>query len=750
MNDQVSLTVLELMTATLTRIAPFLLVAGTTFLTDSPHAYCAQVNQGYGMTQQPATSKLSADEKTTVSFGRRSTDARHELQLRTKGRVREKRSRLVFAGNSAPDAIGQLLQSMSSPRPLNKDIDAIKSAIRYARHGKVDIATAHRDRIRDVVGRKVVEWTILRSYSSAIPYARYHTFMKVNPSWPSRKLFRRRAEARLWSEGHTPAVVLSFFSKQEPMSGLGKLVLASALSALGDHVAARKYVRSAWHHDNFPATIEARILKDFGSWLVASDHKTRMDVRLYANDFPAALRAGKRLGRAYVAIVSARRAVKRNASNARALLNAVPMSVRGDPAYLLTRIEWLRRNDEIETAVRLMRSAPRKLHVVHNADVWWIERRTLVRELLDRGKTRTAYRIAQNAALPSKESLRVDLPFTAGWIALRFLHDPVAAAQHFLRIPRITTHPTSLARAEYWLGRAAESANRPREARGYYESAAKRATAYYGQLAAARISHRTIFLRQPPTLSSSQRIHLRNADLVRAVELLYATGNRDLVTTFVADLDRVRDIGILTLIAETTAKHKDARASLSIGRSAIARGLAFDHYAFPRIGLPNFAAAGRRPPASLVYAIARAESAFNPNVVSAAKAIGLMQVTPAAGRTIARRSGIKFDLNRLQSDPAYNLKLGAAELTSLVSHYDKNYVMVFVGYNAGRGRVKQWIERYGDPRESGVDVIDWVERIPFTETRIYVQRVMENLQVYRSLLHRRAPLTIEADMRGRR
>lgn len=656
--------------------------------------------------------------------------------------------------NVAPtEAIGRLLASTAplasaAAAPSDIEIAALKEAISLARRGKAEATAARHDHIRNGVDQKLVEWVTLRSDGTHASFARYATFARTNSSWPGLGLLRRRAEARLWFEQREPGAVFAFFSDQEPLGALGKLAMGRALLAQSDRAAAQKYVRSAWREDNFSAELEAQVLKTFGPLLTTADHKARMHVRLYADDLDTAMRAAKRLGAPQIAIVKARSAVKRRAKNAGALLNAVPKAARDDPAYLFTRVQWLRRNGHIGEAAQLMMSAPHDARVVHNADEWWIERRILVRKMLDDGKARIAYRIARNAALPSKESLRVDQPFTAGWIALRFLHDPHSATQHFARIPQITTHPTSLARAGYWLGRAAETAGRASEARRYYKAAAQHSAAYYGQLARARLGRREIPVRRPPALDSARRMALRNVDLVHAVELLYATDNRDLVVPFVADLNRVGDVDVLTLIAETVARHKDARAMLTIGRGALARGFAFDEYAFPGVGLPKYVPIGLKADTSLVYAIARAESAFNPRVVSAAKAMGLMQVTLAAGRTIARRLGIKFDPKRLLNDPAYNVQMGSAEIADLVNAYDGNHVLAFVGYNAGRGRVKEWTARYGDPRNPDVDVVDWVERIPFTETRTYVQRVMENLQVYRSHFSGPARLTIEADMRG--
>ncbi|QUS41201.1 lytic transglycosylase domain-containing protein [Tardiphaga alba] len=625
------------------------------------------------------------------------------------------------------------------------DLKTVSDAMRLAGAGKLDAATQTRDHIRDPLGRKVTEWVILRS-DGDIAFARYANFIQTNPAWPGMTLLQRRAEARLWIERSDTTTIRAFFAGQEPLTALGQLALARALAALGDNRAIR-YASAAWRSEGFSATTEAEVLRLFGSRLTQADHAARMHSRLYANDFATAMRAAKHLGPGAVAIVSARQAVIGKSAKAASLLAAVPANVRSDPAYQFTRIQWLRRSGKDSQAAQAMLAAPRDPTVINSPDIWWVERRALVRSLLDDGKARLAYRLAAEAA-PDKETYRVDRAFMAGWISLRFLRDAQTATRHFNEIPGLTRGPTALARAQYWLGRAAEAGRNRPSAQQHYTLAAQHGTTYYGQLACARIGCRNTKVRAAPTLTPAQRATFANRELVRAVEILYGSGNRRLVVPFVGDLHRSNDTALLAMVAESARQHRDPGAMLAVGRSALNRGLAFDSYAFPATGLPDFAPIGARTDKSLVYAITRTESAFNPRITSGAMATGYMQVTPAAGQTLARRMGFTFNNKRLHEDPAYNLQLGSAEIANLLSDYDGNHVLAFVGYNAGRGRVRQWIERYGDPRQANVDVVDWVERIPYAETRNYVQRVLENLQVYRSRFGN-PELAIEAHMRGR-
>jgi len=235
---------------------------------------------------------------------------------------------------------------------------------------------------------------------------------------------------------------------------------------------------------------------------------------------------------------------------------------------------------------------------------------------------------------------------------------------------------------------------------------------------------------------------------VRAAEILYALDERNLIRPLMADLgERLEDIGALSALGEITAKHRDARAMLQLGKAALARGHPFAQYAFPTIGVPEYTPIGPRLDPSVVFAIVRQESAFDPKDLSSAQAMGLMQVTPAAGIDTCKRFKCVYNRQRLMHDSTYNVQVGAAELAALFQDYRGSFILTFAGYNAGRGSVRGWLERYGDPRDPRVDPIDWVERIPFSETRNYVQRVMENLQVYRVRFGGGSQLHIEADIR---
>jgi len=589
----------------------------------------------------------------------------------------------------------------------------------------------------------IAQRIILRSDDNGAAVERYRAFVATNPSWPSQTFLRRRIEAALWDDHRDDATVWAWFANESPLSAKGRFSLARVMIARGDRANAERLVREAWRNDSMSEDTENAALDLFGALLTPGDHKARMDFMLYGSEQDAALRAAKRLGANQVALAKARIAAYRKASNTKALLDAVPHELHGDPGYIFSKIQLLRREEKFAEAAQLMLSAPKDPARLHNLDEWWIERRLLSRKMLDVGEHRTAYLIARDAALPARDIYKTEQEFTAGWIALRFLTDPATATQHFARIGVGSANPTALARAGYWQGRAAEAAGRSQEARAAYTAAAAQSTSYYGQLARAKLGLPQIELNGAP---AARGRGIERLEIVRAVQLLYALDERDIALPIFGDMGENGDPDALVGLGELASRNGDARGMLLLGKAALNRGLPFDFYAYPVSGIPPFKSIGPEVEQSIVFAIARQESAFNPNVVSPANAYGLMQVTPDAGKYVCKKYGASFDLGRLKTDPVYNAALGAAELGGLIEDYRGSYIMTFAAYNAGRGSVKKWIERYGDPRDPKVDAVDWVELIPFSETRNYVQRIMENLQVYRARFGGGTRLQIEADL----
>jgi soluble lytic murein transglycosylase len=623
------------------------------------------------------------------------------------------------------------------------DTDALENVIELIRKHRPDDATRIEATISDPVAKKLAEWIILRSDNNNATVERYRAFLSANPSWPSQTFLRRRLEAALWDDHREDAIVWSWFESESPISAKGRFALAKAMLARGDRANAERLVREAWRNDPMSEDTESAALDLFGALLTPGDQKARMDLLLYGSEHEAAMRAAKRLGSGYVALAKARIASYKKASNTGSLLEAVPHELRSDAGYLFSKIQLLRREEKFAEAAQLMLSAPRDPARLYNLDEWWIERRLLARKMVDTGEHRTAYLIARDAALPTRDIYKTEQEFTAGWIALRFLTDPALAAQHFARIGVGSVNPTTLARAGYWQGRAAEAAGRSQEARTAYAAAAEQSTSYYGQLARAKLGMPQLDLNDPPSARSRG---VERLEIVRAVQLLFDLDERDIAIPIFADMGENGDPDALAGLGELTSRYGYARGMLLVGKAALNRGLRFDFYAYPVTGIPPYSPIGPEVEKSVIFAIARQESAFNPGDVSPAQAYGLMQVTPDAGRYVCKRAGVPFDLARMKNDSAYNAALGAAELGGLLEDFRGSYIMTFAAYNAGRGSLKKWIDRYGDPRDPKVDAVDWVELIPFAETRNYVQRIMENLQVYRARFGGGTRLQIEADL----
>ncbi|MEX0955526.1 MAG: lytic transglycosylase domain-containing protein [Rhizobiaceae bacterium] len=614
--------------------------------------------------------------------------------------------------------------------PAIGDLGVLRSGLDALKKGDLNAARQARNNLPgDSLDHKIMSWAIALSGARDITSGEIRAAARELSGWPGLSQLRRNAERALYAENPSPDAVVRALGGEQPRTFEGVIVLARAHKALGDRGAAATVLSPFWRKERLEAREETLILREFGDIIPAADHRARMEQMLHHDRVSSSLRVAGRAGAKELA--EAWGAVIRRDRKAGKLLDAVPKVQRGG-GYVFTKARHLRWAGKYREAATVMLQAPTDAASLTDPDAWWVERRVLSRELLDIDDPETAYRLA---AAHSSESpaMAADAEFHAGWYALQGLNDPERAAAHFEKIAAIADGPISRSRAYYWLGRAAEAGG-PGNARDHFASAAQYNTAYYGQLAAARIGQTAVPVAYPaPSEADRQDFTARAA--VQAIRRIEAAGYPERADILYRELARALDnAGELALLAVMAEERGDHFLALRVGKIAAGRGLDVGALAHP-VGVIPSTADVSGPGEALAYAVARQESEFNISAVSPAGARGLLQLMPRTARSMARRIGLNYSASRLTTDPAYNATLGATFLSDQLGRFDGSYVLTFAGYNAGPARAREWMARYGDPRGRDVDaVVDWVERIPYTETRNYVQRVMENFQVYKMRL----------------
>lgn len=614
--------------------------------------------------------------------------------------------------------------------------DAAPSGVARLREGLGALAAGDLDRARairddggaDALDRRILAWAIALDGGRSVTSAEIADAAAELHAWPGDATLRRNLERALHRERREPAAVIAALGDGEPLTIEGALALARAYRSLGDSERAAAAIGTAWRSQPLDPARENAVIAEFGAIIAPADHRARMEAMLHHDRIAsagrvAALAGAEALWRAWAAVI-------RGEKNAAALLEAVPEAQRS-AGYAFAKARLLRKSGKLREAAMTLLAAPADAGAIE-PDARWQERRTLSREILDLGDAATAHALAASQTGGSPTT-RADAAFHAGWYALRGLGDRARAAEHFARIADIADGPISRSRAFYWLGRTAEGRD-PAEAAAHYAAAAAYGATFYGQLAAAKLGRSTLQLGAPrPTGADAFSFSRREA--VRAIERLEAAGEDARAALFYRDLaERLTEPGEVALLAARAEARGDHHLALRVGKIATGRGVDVGLLAHPLGAIPDgtdMADAG----AALAYAVARQESEFNPAAVSRAGARGLMQLLPATARDMARKRGVDFSAERLTSDAGYNAVLGAAFLAEQLRRFDGSYVLAIAGYNAGPRRALEWTKRYGDPRGAELDaVVDWIERIPFAETRSYVQRVMENYQVYKMRL----------------
>jgi soluble lytic murein transglycosylase len=633
------------------------------------------------------------------------------------------------------------------PRPLAlAEQDSVRQALAAYIDGDIADGDAFAGLIDNRAAQVAAEWAAIRSAQSRLGFRRLAAFVRANPDFAGTEWVRRRAEEALLAERRPPsAAAATFLQSHPPLTAHGKLMLAKLRRDGGDAAAATSIAVEAFADPALPRDLEAAWLREFPDTFSREMVRNRAHRLILRGRKADGLKLAATLGAEEARLAGAIAHAAGKGENP-AVMAAVPPQMRESGAFRLADLQVLRRAGHTEAARIGMLKAPREPDRLVDADEWWIERRALVRRLLDSGDPASAYRVAaEHGAVATGR--KVDAEFHAGWIALRSLGFADTAAMHFDRLMQLAETPISQARGAYWRARAAEAGASGPPAAEFHAQAARHPVTFHGQLSVAALGQDSLSLREI-TLDGARRAGFRMRIDVQAAGLLVDAGHQELARPLLLDLARqLSEPQDIEALLELVSGMKDAGFQLAVAKLAGQRGFAVDAHAFPTFGIPEFERREGSADPAMVYAIARQESAFNAKAVSSANARGLMQMLPSTAARTAARMRVPFSPARLTNDPAFNATLGAYHVGELLAETRGSLVLAIAAYNAGGPRVNQWIKTAGDPRKGEIDWLDWIERIPIYETRNYVHRVMENLQVYRARFGgNRSALLIRQDM----
>jgi soluble lytic murein transglycosylase len=604
----------------------------------------------------------------------------------------------------------------------------------------------------DPLVKNILTWRLAAVQNSDAVFDEIDAALKQLKDWPGRETMRRRGEQMIFDSSYGPADRVAWLTQEGgPLTGDGEIALAQAYARLSRYSEAQAIASEAWRERNLTARAETVALSEFGSRFVEQDHADRVDRLLWRDQASEAQRLLPRLNASDRAVANARIAMQRRVRHktlTRAL-NAVPASRRDDAGYLYDRARYLRRTDNpvdaMNTIARIVpASTPASVR-----EALFEERRLYIPRALRMGEPTKALLLCDKAGLTSGEDF-ADAEWLSGWILLRFLHKPNEADAHFAQLAANVSTPVSKARAYYWRAESQRALGQTQQAAALLAQAAAYDFTYYGQIAAAKGDPQAkLSFVDPGPIAPDVRAAFESRELVRALRLISGAGDR---TTFEAMAyyidDHLATPAEHEMLAQVALDNSYMRTAVRSAKSGIRRGIFAQDAAFPLLSLPADATMPGRPEPALTLAIVRQESEFDPNAVSSARARGLMQLMPATARLTARQQGMTYDLASLTNDPSYNLSLGSAYLGDLIERWGGSYILAIASYNAGPNRAQEWIDTWGDPRDPAVDPVDWIELIPIPETRNYVQRVIENLEVYRQrLAGKPAPLLIMQDLR---
>ena len=649
----------------------------------------------------------------------------------------------------AQQTTGGAPQLVSAPQtayrqPLS-DSDAanLRSALTATSAGAIRMAM---DSISDPVARKIALWSLVDRAPESLSFFEADAARRDLNGWPRQSKRQATAEKLLETSGMTPERIVAWFGGTDPETVQGAMALAGALRVTGQEPQARDLIRRWWREKLFDADPQRTMRARFGQYLTEDDHQRRADVLLYGLQGPAAKEHVATLTGPYRKVADARLAFRAGSALANDMVADMDHDQRTDPGLIYEQASFFRRRGQTATANALARGFKPAPTSELGSRIWSEKGglKLMTVDALQTGDWQTAYYVSANTGATVGADA-AEAEFYAGWIALTKLNNPRGAAEHFAKLAKAGTSPITQGRALYWQGRAAEALGDTAGAKVFYERGSQHITTFYGQLAAEKAGQTTLTLGKDPVITAADRSRFEGRELVRAVRILFESGNRDTFRVFALHIDDTLPTAAeCALLVDLARGYGDPDTAMRAVRTAAQRGMILPERGYPIMRLP-FVSGGAEP--AFVHSISRQESNFDASAKSGVGARGMMQLMPTTGALVARQLGESYSVDRLL-DAEFNMRLGSRYLGDMVSTFGGSYIMAAAAYNAGPGRPAQWVNQCGDPRGARSDALNFIECIPFSETRNYVMRTTETMLVYRARLNGGStPLTMSSDIK---
>jgi len=626
----------------------------------------------------------------------------------------------------------------SSKYYSQKDYDIAKKSIQSMEKGQWTTALKNSKNAKDKSIYNFIQWRHLLTTGNQATFYDYMTFIQNNKHYPRISRIKYLAEQKLSTDKISPKKIINWFGVDEPLSGYGMLVLGESFIQTGDNEKGIALIKRGWITAELSRASMKSLSKKYRKYLDSKDYINRADYLAWENKYWDLKRMLPYLPKDYQLLYTARQILMSKSYGVDQAIKNVPQKFKNDAGLNHDRLKWRRKRGRIDSSLEILSSIKNNKDYLVRPDKWWVERAIMSRALIYKNKYETAYKVASQHSL-DKGSEFAEAEWLSGWIALSFLNDPILAVDHFNNFYQNVSYPISLARGAYWLGRSYEKIGDKRQSEDWYREATKYLTTYYGQLAFLKINPSQNFeLEEQADVKDDYRKYFYNKELVKITHLLNELNKDKYTKNILRHLanDNIAS-GSEILAAELATNISRYDFAIQVSKLASYEKRFHNTFNYPIISVPQYVNGRKIPETAFILSLIRQESEFDMRANSHVGAQGLMQIMPYTAKLVAKQAKLPYSKSRLTSDPEYNINLGSHYIAGLILQYDGAYPFATAAYNAGPKRVKHWKKINKDPQKKQIDFVDWVELIPFKETRNYVQRVMENYNVYRYILEKK-------------